>query len=125
PSTDPSLYARMPYLAPEQLSAEPTSAATDVFQLGVMLYELLAGRPAYTGATSQDIAQAILAARLAMPDVARPLVKVLQRCLARSPFERSPDARALADAIDAAVRTAELSGGAHDVGMAVRDAMRH
>jgi eukaryotic-like serine/threonine-protein kinase len=125
PAEDLSLRARMPYLAPEQVAGEPTSAATDVFQLGAIAYELFTGKPAFTGATPQDIAKKILSSQPPLPDLPKPLLKVLQRCLARSPFERYPDARALADALDAAVRGAPLTGSMHDVSAAVRAAMQH
>jgi eukaryotic-like serine/threonine-protein kinase len=125
PAEDPSLRVRLPYLAPEQVAAEATSAATDVFQLGAIAYELFTGKPAFTGPTPQEIAKKILSSQPPLPDLPKPLLKVLQRCLARSPFERYPDARALADALDAAVRGAPLAGSIHDVSTAVRAAMQH
>ena len=51
------------------------------------------------------------------------IVRVLQRCLARSPFERFPDARALADALDAALRVAPVPGTRKDIGAQVKQAM--
>ncbi|MCG8422181.1 MAG: protein kinase [Proteobacteria bacterium] len=125
PGNDDSLYARIPYLAPEQLVAEPTSAATDVFQLGSIMYELLSGRRAFTGSSSLEVAQSVLSAQPSQPDLSKPISKVVQRCLARSPFERYPDARALADAIDAAVRASPLYGSQHDIGTTVRLAREH
>ncbi len=107
---------RIPYLAPEQLAGEVVSAATDVFALGLLAYELIGGVAAYRGDSPQAIAQAILAgppAELALP---RPIARVIARCLARSPFERFPDARALADALDAAVRVAPVPGTRKDIG---------
>jgi hypothetical protein len=53
------------------------------------------------------------------PPLPRPIVRVLQRCLARSPFERFPDARALADALDAALRVAPVPGTRKDIGAQV------
>jgi serine/threonine-protein kinase len=120
PVETPRLAHRIPYLAPEQLAGEATSAATDVFVLGVLAYELVTGQRAYRGETPAQVAQAILAGPPAEPPLPRPIVRVLQRCLARSPFERFPDARALADALDAALRVAPVPGTRKDVGAQVK-----
>ncbi|WP_428262752.1 protein kinase domain-containing protein [Haliangium sp.] len=120
PGDDPTLRARMPYLAPEQLVGEPASAPTDVYQLGVVAYEVMTGRSPFTGASSSEIAQRIMQAQPPTPAIAAPLAEVLKRCLTRSPFERYPDARALADALDAAARTAQLDGDHRDLAVVVR-----
>jgi serine/threonine protein kinase len=117
------LAKRIAYLAPEQLTGESTSAATDVFALGVLAYEMLGGQPVFRGDTPQQIAQTILAGPPPDPMLPRPIVRVLQRCLARSPFERFPDARALADALDAALRVAPVPGTRKDIGSQVKAAM--
>lgn|GEM_PF-1448066 len=111
---------RVGYLAPEQLSGEATSAATDVFVLGVIAYELVTGQRAFFGDSPQAIAQAILAGPPAEPPLPRPIVRVLSRCLARSQFERFPDARAFADALDAALRVAPVPGTRKDIGAQVK-----
>jgi eukaryotic-like serine/threonine-protein kinase len=116
----PRLAQRIPYLAPEQIAGEATSAATDVFVLGVIAYELVTGQRAYRGETPAQIAQAIVAGPPAEPPLPRPIVRVLQRCLARSPFERFPDARALADALDAALRVAPVPGTRKDIGAQIK-----
>ena len=123
PSDDPQLLWRLAYLAPEQLIGESTSAATDVFAFGVIAYELVTGQRAFLGATALDIEQAILSAQPREPSLPKPLLRVLQRCWARSPFERFPDARALADAVDAALRLAPVPGGKREVAALVRDAL--
>jgi eukaryotic-like serine/threonine-protein kinase len=120
PAESPRLVSRVPYLSPEQISGEATSAASDVFVLGVIAYELVTGQRAYRGDTPAQIAAAILAGPPAEPPLPRPIVRVLQRCLARSPFERFPDARALADALDAALRVAPVPGTRKDVGAQVK-----
>src|SRR5262245_47450546 len=117
------LAQRIPYLAPEQLANEATSTATDVFALGVLAYELVTGNRTFRGETPQQVASAIMAGPPAEPPLPRPIVRVLQRCLARSPFERFPDARALADALDAALRVAPVPGTRKDIGAQVKDTL--
>ncbi len=113
------LAHRIQYLAPEQLANEATSAATDVFALGVLAYELVTGQRTFKGETPAQIAQSVMSGPPAEPPLPRPIVRVLQRCLARSPFERFPDARALADALDAALRVAPVPGTRKDIGAQV------
>ena len=119
----PRLAQRIPYLTPEQLANEATSAATDVFALGVLAYELVTGMRAFRGDTPHQVAQAIMGGPPPEPALPRPIVRVLQRCLARSPFERFPDARALADALDAALRVAPVPGTRKDVGAQVKETL--
>ncbi|MBA3461928.1 MAG: protein kinase [Deltaproteobacteria bacterium] len=114
------LQHRIQYLAPEQVASEATSAATDVFVLGVIAYELVTGQRTFRGDTPQQIAQSIMAGPPSEPALPRPIVRVLHRCLARSPFERFPDARALADALDAALRVAPVPGTRKDIGSQVK-----
>ena len=123
PSDDPALVGRLGYLAPEQLVGESTSAATDVFAFGVIAFELVTGQRAFTGASPLDVEQAVLSGQPREPALPRPLRRVLQRCWARSPFERFPDARALADAIDAAIRLAPVPGGKREVAALVKGAL--
>jgi eukaryotic-like serine/threonine-protein kinase len=120
PIESPRLAQRIGYIAPEQLVGEATSAATDVYVLGVIAYELVTGQRAFFGDTPQAISQAILAGPPADPPLPRPIVRVLTRCLARSQFERFPDARAFADALDAALRVAPVPGTRKEVGAQVK-----
>jgi serine/threonine-protein kinase len=115
------LQYRIQYLAPEQVANEATSAATDVFALGVIAYELVTGQRTFRGETAQQIAQSIMAGPPPEPQLPRPIVRVLQRCLARSTFERFPDARAVADALDAALRVAPVPGTRKDIGAQVKE----
>jgi serine/threonine-protein kinase len=125
PAESSRLATRVAYLAPEQLAGEPSSAASDVFSLGAIALELVTGQRAFKGDTPQQIAQSILIGMPPEPALPRPIVRVLQRCLARSPFERFPDARALADALDAALRVAPVPGTRKDIGGQVRAITDH
>ncbi len=117
----PRLAQRIGYLAPEQIAGEATSAATDVFALGVLAFELVTSHRAFEGDSPARIAQAVVAGPPAELPLPRPIARVLQRCLARSPFERFPDAGAFADALDAALRVAPVPGSRKDIGALVKE----
>ncbi len=123
PLEDPSLTARMPYLAPEQLRGERTSPASDVFCLGALFFELLVGKKAFGGRTGRDIGASILAGGPDTGVVPKPLARVLDRCFASSPFERYPSGGALADAVDAASRGMLMRGDQRDAAKAVQQAI--
>ncbi len=97
---------RRNYSAPEQLigGREAMSARTDVFLLGVLLYECLSGRMPFQD--SQDPDQAILNRALpTLPsDVPRPLAEVVQRATSKHAKERYPTALEFREAVVAAVQ---------------------
>jgi serine/threonine-protein kinase len=92
------------YLAPEQVNGRPADARTDVYALGLLLYEMLCARPPFGGDT--DIATGL--ARLSMtapairesrPDVPPALDHLVHRCLARDPGRRFQSAAEARDAL--------------------------
>lgn len=98
------------YLAPEQVRGEPIDARTDLYSLGVVLYEVLCGRPPFQGDT--DAATALmrlqkdpLRPRQVRPSVPRPLEDIALRAMAREPEDRYPSATELRAALLAAGAT--------------------
>ncbi len=96
------------YIAPEQARGETVTAAVDQYALGVVLYELLAGRPPYTGPTPLAVLSQILIGKF--PDIRElneavdeRLAAVLHRTLNADPAARFPDVAALMAALDALV----------------------
>lgn len=88
------------YASPEALRREEAGAAGDVFSLGVVAYELLAGLPAQWGATLASMARGHSARVPALPaHVPAPLAGVVLRALEADPSRRFPDAAAFADAL--------------------------
>ena len=61
PKTDPgTVMGTVTYMSPEQARGLSVDARSDIFSLGVMLYEMVAGRPPFEGSTSSDVIAAIL-----------------------------------------------------------------
>ncbi len=93
------------YMSPEQASGErELDARTDIYSLGCVLYEMLVGRPPFTGATPQAILIARLTAeppeaRAARPELPVALESALARALARDPKARFASAAELVDAL--------------------------
>jgi len=97
------------YVAPEQVKGEPVDARTDIYSLGVVLYEILCGRPPFAADTDAGTALARLQRdplrpRQVRPGVPRALEDVVCRALSRQPDGRYPTA--------ADMRAALLAAGA-------------
>jgi serine/threonine-protein kinase len=107
------------YLAPEQVKGEPVDSRTDIYSLGVVLYEMLCGRPPFAG--DNDTATALarlhrdpLRPRQVRPGIPRQLEDIVCRAMAREPADRYASASDL--------RAALLAAGATPAGEADGDA---
>lgn len=92
------------YLTPEHLRGLPVDARSDVYGLGIVLYELLIGAPPFEAATLARAAASHRRARPVPPRVARPqiplaLETIVLRCLASDPAERFANGGELAEAL--------------------------
>ncbi len=90
------------YAAPEQMSGDPADARTDVYGLGATLYEMLTGRPPFTGDSPMAVAIAVLSEdpippRAILASLPADLETVCLRAIEKDPARRYPTARALAD----------------------------
>jgi len=86
------------YLAPEQATGKPASAAGDIYSLGIVAYEALAGRRPFKGETQMAIAMAqINETPPPLPETIDPkLAKLVMDCMAKKPDQRPSSALALA-----------------------------
>ncbi len=91
------------YLAPEQASGHTATASTDIYSLGIVAYECLAGKRPFTGESQVAIAMAqINDAPPALPDdIPAPVQRLVLACLAKDPAERPQTAAKLAQAATA------------------------
>lgn len=95
-------------MAPEQIRGEPPDARTDLYALGVLLFQLVTGQPPFLGATRHEVEEQHLHAPPPRPGERAPvpaaLDAVVLRCLAKRREDRYPDVDALLEELRAAVR---------------------
>jgi dipeptidyl aminopeptidase/acylaminoacyl peptidase len=98
-----AIIGTLGYLSPEQVRGQPADARSDLFALGVLCYEMLAGQRPFVGDSATDIAAAI--ARddpPALPARVPPaLARIVLRCLEKDPARRYHSARDLAFQLEA------------------------
>jgi eukaryotic-like serine/threonine-protein kinase len=110
------------YLAPEQASGKPVSPATDVYSLGVVLWEMLAGEVPFDGENFVAVAlrhvnEPLPSLREVRSDVSLRLAAAVERALAKDPARRFPSMAALAKELRAC-----LTDGGAEVPVAQDDA---
>ena len=92
-SADNQIVGTIPYMAPEQLRGDPVDERSDLFALGIMLYELAAGCRPFSGKSQTDVGASILRDRPTRltrirPDLPAEFEEIVLRCL-----EKAPEAR--------------------------------
>lgn len=96
-----NIIGTMEYMAPEQLCGEPASPQSDLWALGVLLYEILTGKMPFVAADLPSLHHKITRvgysrASLENPQVSREVDGVIARCLQKSPSARYHDAAEMA-----------------------------
>ncbi|MFH8792270.1 serine/threonine-protein kinase [Streptomyces sp. NPDC017941] len=104
------------YVAPESAEGRPQTSAVDIYGAGILLYELVTGRPPFSGGSALEVLHQHLSADPRRPStVPDPLWTVIERCLSKDP-DRRPSAenlarglRAVADGIGVHANAAQIA----------------
>ena len=100
------LFGTPLYMSPEQAQARPVDARSDLFSLGSVLYEMLAGRRAFAADSVHGIVLQVVQADPPPPSslvagIPEDVDRLVARCLAKNPERRYPSGRVLADDVRA------------------------
>jgi uncharacterized membrane protein len=110
-TADGAVLGTAPYLAPEQAKGDAAGVGerADVYSLGAVLYEILTGRPPFTGSSTQEVISKVieeLPAPVNQMERQAPaeLVGICERAMARDPALRHASAKELADDVEGFIR---------------------
>ncbi|MEU4498814.1 protein kinase [Streptomyces sp. NBC_00210] len=107
------------YVAPESAEGRPQTSAVDIYGAGILLYELVTGRPPFAGGTALEVLHRHLSEEPRRPTtVPEPLWTVIERCLRKEPAQR-PSAENLARGL----RTVAAGIGVHSSSAQVEAAL--
>ena len=116
PRTSPGMImGTLGYLAPEQARGDTADARSDIFSFGVVLYEMLAGKPAFVRSSKMDTIVAVLREEpKPLADSGRSIPsdveEIVRHCLEKAPEDRFRSARDLAFALRLAMRSSSPGG---------------
>jgi len=99
-----TILGSLPYMAPEQLFGEPGDARTDVYALGVMLFEMITGQQPFVKERTEAlmfaiISNAALSVKALRPDAPDALDRLIAECLRKDPAERPSTAAHVSQAL--------------------------
>jgi serine/threonine protein kinase len=105
------------YLSPEQILGEPQNTRSDLFSLGIVLYQMVTGVAPFDGSSVSAVCAQILQAEPVPPSHRNPAVspgldRIILRCLAKTSADRYPSAEAFATSLDTFVRHGGSAGAA-------------
>jgi hypothetical protein len=99
-----TVLGTLPYMAPEQIEGRPVDPRTDIFALGVVVYEMTTGRAPFEGASRASLAAAILTHEpppisSQIPKAPASLDRLVKQCLAKDPDQRWQSTHDVASAL--------------------------
>ena len=83
-----SIMGTAAYMSPEQARGQPVDRRTDIWSFGVVLYEMLAGRPLFAGTTTSDTLASVLKTEPDLAAVPAPIRPIVERCLRKDSRHR-------------------------------------
>ena len=109
-------YLDQRYMAPESIYQGTIGSASDVYQLGILLFELVTGRPPFVGRTPAETgimqhSSSVPAMKQFKHDTPSELQMIVERAMAKEPLQRYPHAAAMLEALEA-VQRSQGPGGA-------------
>jgi serine/threonine protein kinase len=99
-TTEGSILGTFQYMSPEQLEGKEADARSDIFAFGAVLFEMIAGRKAFQGASQASLITALMSSEPPLVSSVQPMAspaldRVIRNCLAKSPDNRWQSARDL------------------------------
>ena len=102
------------YMSPEQAQGSPVDARSDIFSIGVVLFEMVAGHAPFHGETALETVKSVVTDEppwLAIESAAEPLVRIIRKALAKNPDARYRDAHELLSDLTALKSRSQLESG--------------
>ena len=92
------------YMSPEQITNQPATVQSDVFSLGIVMYEIATGRRPYLAASAPEVARKIVdeqppSPKAVNPDIDGAVLSVMGKCFFKDPYRRHKDTKAIIDEI--------------------------
>ncbi|HET9987748.1 MAG TPA: serine/threonine-protein kinase, partial [Kofleriaceae bacterium] len=109
-----TIMGKVAYLSPEQCTTGAVDHRSDIFSLGIVLYEMLTGTRLFKRENDYETLRAVandhpIAPSAVVPNLPRGLDEIVLRALAKDPAQRFPTAHAMLDALEQVAETAGMS----------------
>ncbi len=116
-AADEGLSGSFTYMSPEQIKSEPITTRTDIYSMGIVIFEMMTGQNPYPGATLSEMAfkhlhDPLPDVRELRPELPTALNDLIQQATAKDPLQRYPDMLALAADFRQAFASQSEVGGA-------------
>jgi TolB-like protein/Tfp pilus assembly protein PilF len=120
-TTEGAVLGTVPYMSPEQLRGQQVDHRSDIFSLGVLLYEMATGRRPFSGATNTDVMSSILRdtprpLTQVNPELPHQLGRIIAQCLEKEPEDRYHSAKDVRNALRGLRK--EVESGVDEIGTA-------